>query len=125
MIDNDESLASNIPNGYPLRAALHQDGLRTASMTRVYPLNGTITWGPNHGFVKDTASGTIYWDTRGVNPGREPDQTFPGLTCDFDILHTPADKRIQAEYDHYNGHYRPQIEELDVCKPLLADSSST
>jgi hypothetical protein len=80
-------------------------------MIRVYPLTETITWGPNHGLVRD--QGKTYWDTRAEVEGRDPDQTWPGLPCDFDILHTPGEKRIQEEYNQYNGHIRPGIEETE------------
>lgn len=109
VIDNDEALISDIPDGVPLAASLWQGGHLTARMVRVYPLTPTITWGPNHGHVQDKA--TVYWDGRDL-PGRVGDSTWVGEgNYDFSIFHSPEDKRIQDEYNAYNGYIRPGIED--------------
>lgn len=98
VIDSDEALIDPVPEGDALTALLLQDGNPTARMMRVYPAG--CHWGPTHATV--TKGDTTYWTPDDISMSDRP--------YDFRILHTPADKRIQREYEAYNVNIRPLME---------------
>jgi hypothetical protein len=98
VIDCDEALIDPIPTGNLLYAQLLQDGNPVARMMRVYPAGSR--WGPGHSLVKH--ENRTIWSIEG--------DTNPSSPCDFRILHTPGNKRIQTEQDAYNATIRPTLE---------------